>query len=846
MEDSGGEKEKYGSDVKKRIAELEDLNLKLQLRDKLTSELLELKKQLLSPSSLHKKLKVITDGVVRIFDADFARIWLVSPADLCDKGCIHTDVTEGPDACTNRSSCLHLAASSGRYIHLDGDHRRVPMGCYKIGRIAAGIDFKFITNDVVHDPRVHDRKWAREIGLVSFAGFKLSSKEGKPIGVLALFKKKSLDHELEFLLEDLANTTSQVILAGTAEKLLQESEKKYHNLFENAPVAMYRSKIDGSAILDANQKLADLFGYSKEELLEKPSIIHWIDPKQRKELIKELKQKGTINDHEIKIKTRKGIKTVLASLKMYPNAGYIEGTFIDITERRKLERALIESESKYRALTESSTDSIYVFDRNLNYRYLNNQALKMIGREYNETIGNGLDEVFPGYICEQMKKTVLNVFNTGKTISLEGRYTFPVGEHWLNTSIIPLRNVDGEINFVFGISRDISERKKREESIELQNKTLEGINKIFEMVISVGNEEELAEKSLEVCEELTGSKFGFIVERNRKGNLDTLAISNPGWKECQIEEENAVAMIQDMKEHGLYGKVSKDGKPLLTNDPNNHKDSIGTPEGHPVIKSFLEVPLIQGGNVIGSICLGNKEDGFNLEEQVILEKLSVAISESLMRKRAENSLKVALDEKELLLKEIHHRVKNNLMVISSLLNLQSKYIKDKDVLDVFKESQNRAQSMALIHERLYRSTDLKKINFGEYITTLANEMFLSYVKDPNRVTLQINIEDLMVEINTAIPLGLMVNELLSNSMKYAFPDDMEGCIIIEFYKINDEFVLIIKDNGVGFSEGLDFKNTDSLGLQLVNRLADQIDAAIILDVDDGTKFTIKFRENLID
>jgi PAS domain S-box-containing protein len=212
------------------------------------------------------------------------------------------------------------------------------------------------------------------------------------------------------------------------------------------------------------------------------------------------------------------------------------------------------------------------------------------------------------------------------------------------------------------------------------------------------------------------------------------------------------------------------------------------------------------------------------------------------RKITEEKLKESLEEKEMLLKEIHHRVKNNLMVISSLLNLQSQYIKDKESLDIFRESQNRAKSMALIHERLYRSTDLKKIDFGEYIHTLANDLFHTYVTDPSRIKLNMNLENVMVDINTTVPLGLILNELVTNSMKYAFPEGKEGEIDIEFHKQEDNFILIVSDTGVGFPEGLDFRNTDSLGLQLVNNLVSQIDGEITLDNNQGTEFKITFKD----
>lgn len=211
-------------------------------------------------------------------------------------------------------------------------------------------------------------------------------------------------------------------------------------------------------------------------------------------------------------------------------------------------------------------------------------------------------------------------------------------------------------------------------------------------------------------------------------------------------------------------------------------------------------------------------------------------------KRVQNEIKEALIEKEMLLKEIHHRVKNNLMVISSLLNLQSQYIHDEEALDIFRESQNRAKSMALIHERLYRSTDLKRIDFGDYIRTLGNDLYHTYMPGDGRISLNMNLENLMVDINTTVPLGLIVNELITNSMKHAFVEEAEGEINITFYKKGDEFTLIIEDNGVGLPADLDFKNTETLGLQLVNNLTAQIDGTIELDRSQGTRFKITFKE----
>ncbi|MGZ7096367.1 MAG: sensor histidine kinase, partial [Methanobacterium sp.] len=213
-----------------------------------------------------------------------------------------------------------------------------------------------------------------------------------------------------------------------------------------------------------------------------------------------------------------------------------------------------------------------------------------------------------------------------------------------------------------------------------------------------------------------------------------------------------------------------------------------------------------------------------------------------LRKNAQNELKETLNEKDLLVKEIHHRVKNNLTVFSSLLNLQSRYIKDKEALDIFKESQDRAKSMAIIHEDLYQSSDLKRINFGEYINKLSINLFQTYVTNPDLINLNIDAEEVMLDINLAIPLGLILNELVTNVMKHAFKVDKKGEIKIKFHSKEGEYTLTVSDNGIGFPEGLDYTNIDSLGLKLVNSLTEQIGGKIELDKTHGTTFNIIFRE----
>ena len=210
------------------------------------------------------------------------------------------------------------------------------------------------------------------------------------------------------------------------------------------------------------------------------------------------------------------------------------------------------------------------------------------------------------------------------------------------------------------------------------------------------------------------------------------------------------------------------------------------------------------------------------------------------RKIMEDQIKNSLQEKEMLIKETYHRVKNNLMVISSLLDLQARYIEDIETQNIFKDSQNRARSMALIHEKLYQTTDLKWINFADYIKNLSTELFRTYSDQSNNIQIDFDVENHKLDNDTSIPLGLIVNELISNNLKHAFPDGREGSIKIKFYKENEEYVLIISDNGIGFPDDFKIENVDSLGLRIVNSLVDQIHGNIEMDGTQGTEFTIKF------
>ncbi|MBN2412714.1 response regulator [candidate division KSB1 bacterium] len=226
------------------------------------------------------------------------------------------------------------------------------------------------------------------------------------------------------------------------------------------------------------------------------------------------------------------------------------------------------------------------------------------------------------------------------------------------------------------------------------------------------------------------------------------------------------------------------------------------------------------------------------KDMMELKRLNDKLKKELTnRKKAEDKLKNLVREKEVLLKEIHHRVKNNFMIISSLLNLQSNQTNNTKIKDILQESYHRVNSMALIHERLYQAPDLAKIDFRKYIENLIKDLFHTYRMNSEKIQLKMNIENISLDINKAIPCGLIVNELVSNSLKHGFPvsHKKNGQIEVSMRTLGKNIELIVKDNGIGFPAGFDYKESNSLGLRLVTILAEgQLTGKLNVENKEGT------------
>ncbi len=347
MSDESGSKEQLQREVeqlRQRVTELEALEEeRKQTEDILRDGLNRLKESLLGPGSLPEKMKRITDGVVDIQGADFARIWLMKPGDRCDSGCTHAELTEGPRVCRDRKRCLHLVASSGRYTHTDGTHGRIPFGSCKIGRVAAAEERGFLTNDVTHDPLIHDRDWARELGLKSFFGYRLVSREGAPIGVIALFSKQTLSPGDGALLETIASAVSEIVQVGESLEALRKSEERHRRFADNMPDMVYEICLDGSVIY-ANRAASDRLGISLDKL-GTITIVDLLDGESLERAVLDMQRifesKERLSDMQYNLRTVAGeivpVETHAILLEVEGEQPTVLGIARDITERKQAE-----------------------------------------------------------------------------------------------------------------------------------------------------------------------------------------------------------------------------------------------------------------------------------------------------------------------------------------------------------------------------------------------------------------------------------------------------------------------------------------------------------------------------
>ena len=341
------------------------------------------------------------------------------------------------------------------------------------------------------------------------------------------------------------------------------------------------------------------------------------------------------------------------------------------------------------------------------------------------------------------------------------------------------------------------------------------------MEIKTKNQFILPEISKEVLDELP---FGVYVI-NKDGKLEYVnkeMVKISGVKgEKDLEGQN-ILKIPTYKKYGLIEYIKRGllGKPFKI-EGIKYVSHVGKKES---IRSYFGIPI---------------KDSFGK-----VDKLLCIIEDVSAEKNLQAQIKERLKERDVLLKEINHRVKNNMQIIYSILNLQSLKIKDKNALNLLEESKGQIKSMLLVHERLYNFNDLSKIDFGEYIDELVEGLFNLYLIDKTRITKKIETENIYLNINKAIPCALIINELVSNSFKYAFPDNRKGEVAVSIKMKEDNYELIISDDGVGISKKNNLEIINSLGFELVDSLIKQIYGHMEVGGAPGTKYIIKFPINV--
>lgn len=254
------------------------------------------------------------------------------------------------------------------------------------------------------------------------------------------------------------------------------------------------------------------------------------------------------------------------------------------------------------------------------------------------------------------------------------------------------------------------------------------------------------------------------------------------------------------------------------------------------VNDVLAIGLVWKGEIYGNAVMITFNQTPDFTPSVV-ETLINTASVAIQRKSAEEAVVRSLREKEVMLKEIHHRVKNNLQIVSSLLELQAHQLKDDATRALFSDSQSRVKSMALVHERLYRSADLAHINYRIYLEELVEYLFSTFTR--SNVRYEIDADEVMLSIDSAVPSGIIINELVTNSLKYAFPDGRTGIIRLSLKQVAGHVMLEVSDNGVGMPETIDLRTSSTLGLELVTALIEQLNATVELGRTEGTRFTIK-------
>jgi two-component sensor histidine kinase len=297
----------------------------------------------------------------------------------------------------------------------------------------------------------------------------------------------------------------------------------------------------------------------------------------------------------------------------------------------------------------------------------------------------------------------------------------------------------------------------------------------------------------------------------------------------------------------VCGCVARDGKRMIQENIQCSYDPRVKLVKSFGVQAYCCHPLMAHGNLIGTLSFGTSTRYIFTPDEIALMKqvadqIAVAMERiriNMVLRKNEENLKNSLKEKEALLKEIHHRVKNNMQVISSLVSLQSTQSQDPVVREVLRDVSYRVRSMAMVHEKLYQATDLARIDFSKYIESLLSYLWHAYGKEASGIRLVKELETVLLPVDKAIPLGLILNELVNNALKHAYPEEKKGEVTVSLKKNKEKgLILTVRDYGRGLPPGFDWRETESLGLRLLQMLSSQLSAVVEVKSNNGSEFRV--------
>jgi PAS domain S-box-containing protein len=581
-------------------------------------------------------------------------------------------------------------------------------------------------------------------------------------------------------------------------KQLRESENLYRTIFETTGGATMVVAGD-DVIRMVNREFERFSGYIRKEVERRISLKEFFRGEELATILTFHHDRSSTPESvpvtcEATFYDRYGAtKNMYLHIKMIPETERSIVSMFDITARKQLETAITRAKREWERTFDTVPDLIMLLDCDYRITRANRAQAdrlgvtpaELIGKRCNCTI-HGADE--PPDICPNRL-----LLQDGREHFIEAYEPGLRGDFLI--SVTPLFDEEGTLTGSVHVARDITERKRVEAQLRESEAKFRNIYYhapvMMHSVDEMGIIRDVNCKWLEELgykrDDVIGRRHDFLmtpesVERSRSTVLPEF------WRTGQIRN----VPVQYLRKNGATVDVLLD----------------------------CDATVDDAGRRIS---------------------LSV-VRDVTKQKLAAQQLNASLQEKEVLLKEIHHRVKNNMQVISSLLSLQAAYITDNQVRSIFSESRDRVKSMALIHEKLYNSVNLARINFSEYTRSLAAGIFRSYNISPQRIRLEVAIGELCFGVDTAIPCGLILNELISNSLKHAFPEERKGIISVSLSAgEGGGLKFVVGDDGVGFPPGIDFRTAGSLGLRLVNMLVSQLHGRIEKLPGSGTVFSIVIR-----